>query len=430
MIIVDNKLAERAAAGNPIQVGLIGAGEMAIGLVNQIERHIPGMRIAAIYNRTAARAKQAYVTAGHDSISVPSSGSELDDVIRQGKPAIVPSVDVLLAAEQIDVIVEMTGAVEFSFDAILKCFAAGKHVVTFNAEIDATLGPYLQRKAKQAGVRYTLGDGDQPGVTLNLYRQVKAMGFQPLVCGNIKGMLDHYRNPETQRGFAEQNGLSVNMVTSFADGTKVSLEQATIANATGMGVAKRGMLAMEYKGHVDELTDRYDLDQLQAHGGIVEMVIGAKPGPGVFVFATTEDPISKRFLEYGKLGKGPLYSFYVPYHLLFFEFPFSIARLVDFEDGTLDAADHFSVEVVSVAKTDLAAGQVLDGMGGFFAYGECENSSVVQQERSLPIALSAGKRLLRPIPQGQVISWNDVEILDPTSTDQAYHQFVGMPLNP
>jgi predicted homoserine dehydrogenase-like protein len=429
MIIVDNKLAERAAAGNPIQVGLIGAGEMAIGLVNQIERHVPGMRIAAISNRSAARAKQAYVTAGYDSISVPSQGAELDDVIRQGKPAIVPSVDVLLAAEQIDVIVEMTGSVEFSFDAILKCFAAGKHVVTFNAEIDATLGPYLQRKAGEAGVRYTLGDGDQPGVTLNLYRNVKAMGFNPLVCGNIKGMLDHYRNPETQKGFAEQSGMSVNMVTSFADGTKVSLEQASIANATGMGVAQRGMLALEYEGHVDDLTGRYDLDQLRESGGIVEMVVGARPGPGVFVFASTEDPVSKRFLEYGKLGKGPLYSFYVPYHLLFFEFPFSIARLVDFQDGTLDALDHFSVEVVAVAKSDLQAGQVLDGIGGYLAYGECENSSVVQKDRLLPMALSHGKRLLRPVKKDHAISWHDVEILEPCSTDIAYHEFIGSPLN-
>ena len=214
-------------------------------------------------------------------------------------------------------------------------------MVTFNAEIDATIGPYLQQKAAQAGVRYTLGDGDQPGVTLNLYRHVKSMGFNPLVCGNNKGMLDHYRTPETQKGFAEAAGISVNMATCFADGTKVSLEQASIANATGMQVARRGMLAIESGLHVDELTDRYDLDQLKALGGIVEMVVGAQPGPGVFVYAATDDPVSRRFLDYSKLGKGPLYSFYVPYHLLFFELPFSIARLVDFSDGTVDALDAF-----------------------------------------------------------------------------------------
>jgi len=420
MIIVDTKLAEREAAGHPIQVGLIGAGEMAIGLVNQIERYIPGMRVAAIFNRTTDKALQAYRTAGHESVAQAKSSCDLDDLIAARRPALAPSVDALVGAERIDVVVEMTGAVEFSFDAILKCFAAGKSVVTFNAEIDATVGPYLQKRARAAGVRYTLGDGDQPGVTLNLFRQVKAMGFTPLVCGNIKGMLDHYRNPETQKGFAKKAGLSVNMVTSFADGTKISLEQAAIANATGMRVARRGMLAINHEGHVDDLTDRYDIDRLKELGGIVEMVIGAQPGPGVFVFATTDDPVSRRFLAYGKLGKGPLYSFYVPYHLLFFELPFSIARLVDFGDGTLDSLDRFSVEVVTAAKKDLKAGELLDGMGGFCHYGECENSPVVRSEKLLPVALAEGKKLVRDIPKDQPISWADIESAALSPVEEAY----------
>ena len=408
MMIIDQKLNEREAAGTPIQVGLIGAGEMAIGLVNQIERHIPGMRIAAIYNRTTTRAFEAYKTAGVDLIIEAAKPSQVDDAIRSGRAVVASSPSVLLEADLIDVVLEMTGAIHFSFDVILRAFAAGKHVVSFNAELDATIGPYLQIKAREYGVRYTLGDGDQPGVTLNLYRQVKLMGFQPLVCGNIKGMLDHYRNPDTQKGFAEQSGLSVNMVTSFADGTKVSLEQACIANATGMQVARRGMLAIESDQHIDTLRDRYDLEQLKALGGIVEMVIGAQPGPGVFVYATTEDPVSKRFLELGKLGKGPLYSFYVPYHLLFFEFPFSIARLVDFDDGTLDASECFSVEVLATAKKDLQAGDVLDGLGGFAYYGECENRSEILQGGFLPVGLADGLKLRNDVSKDQAIRWDDV----------------------
>jgi predicted homoserine dehydrogenase-like protein len=408
MIIIDQKLRAREAAGTPIQVGLIGAGEMAIGLVNQIERHIPGMRIAAIYNRTAARAHQAYQTAGVEAVLSASTASQVDDAIRRNRGVVTESVQVLVDAASIDVIVEMTGAIEFAFDVILKAFAAGKHVVSFNAELDATLGPLLQSKARASGVRYTLGDGDQPGVTLNLYRQVKLMGFNPLVCGNIKGMLDHYRNPDTQKGFAEEKGLSVNMVTSFADGTKVSFEQAAIANATGMQVARRGMLAIEYDGHVDDLTSRYDIDQLKQLGGIVEMVIGAQPGPGVFVFASTDDPVSARFLDYGKMGKGPLYSFYVPYHLLFFEFPFSIARLVDFDDGTLDSSESFSVEVLATAKKNMQAGTTLDGLGGFSTYGECENRSEMIQGGFLPIGLADGLKLRNDVSKDQALRWDDV----------------------
>lgn len=257
-------------------------------------------------------------------------------------------------------------------------------------------------------------------MTLNLYRYVSAMGMQPLVCGNNKGMLDHYRTPETQKGFAEQTGMSVDMVTSFADGTKVSLEQASIANATGMQVARRGMIAIEYDGMVDDLTGRYDVDELKALGGIVEMVVGGKPGPGVFVFATTDDPVLQRFMEYGKLGKGPLYSFYTPYHLLFIDLPFSIARLVDFDDGTLDARDQLSVEVLSTAKRDLKAGEVLDGIGGFTVYGECENHVAVQSEKLLPIAFSKGKTLLRDIPKDSAVTWADVAEKPSTAVELAY----------
>jgi predicted homoserine dehydrogenase-like protein len=423
MMIIDEKLKTREATGTPIQVALIGAGEMATGLVHQIEHYVPGMRIAGIFNRTLPRAHDAFKRAGVGGVLTVSRGRQMDDAIRSGQAVVAEVPEALLEADLIDVVVEMTGTVGFAFDVILQAFVAGKHVVSFNAELDATLGPYLQRKAREHGVRYTLGDGDQPGVTLNLYRQVQAMGFQPLVCGNIKGMLDHYRTPETQKGFAEQSGISVNMVTSFADGTKVSLEQACIANATGMQVARRGMLAIESDLHVDALTDRYDVDQLKALGGIVEMVIGAQPGPGVFVYATTEDSVSKRFLDIGKLGKGPLYSFYVPYHLLFFEFPFSIVRLVDFADGTLDAREHFSVEVLATAKKTMQAGELLDGLGGFCTYGECENRRDMIGGRFLPIGLAEGLELRNAVSKDQAITWGDV-LFDPTNPIIAAYQSI------
>jgi predicted homoserine dehydrogenase-like protein len=382
------------------------------------------MRVAAIFNRTIKKAINAFEIAGVDNSVLIKSGRDLDEKIKLKKHAFAELPDHIFASEQIDVIVEMTGTVVLAFQWIMQAFAAGKHVVSFNAELDATMGPYLQSQARNSGVKYTLADGDQPGVTLNLYRQVKLMGFKPLVCGNIKGMLDHYRNPETQLGFAKANGLSVDMVTSFADGTKVSLEQASIANATGMQVAKRGMHALRFEGHIDDLTNSYDIDELNELGGIVEMVIGGQPGPGVFVFASTEDPISKRFLEYGKLGKGPLYSFYTPYHLLFFELPFSIARVVDFNDGTLDAQDSYSVEVISTAKTDLKAGTALDGMGGFTCYGQCENHNIVQKEKLLPIALSKGKVLLNSVKKDDVIRWSDVASSEMSDVEKAYHSSV------
>ena len=147
-----------------------------------------------------------------------------------------------------------------------------------NAELDGTLGPMLKLRADRAGVVYSASDGDQPGVQMNLYRFVRAIGVTPLVCGNIKGLHDPYRNPTTQEGFARRWGQNPYMVTSFADGTKISFEQATVANATGMTVARRGMLGHEHHGHVDELTERYDVDELRELGGIVDYVVGAQAG--------------------------------------------------------------------------------------------------------------------------------------------------------
>ncbi|MEM1223319.1 MAG: SAF domain-containing protein, partial [Verrucomicrobiota bacterium] len=420
MIIIDTKLQEREAQNRPIQVAVIGAGEMSIGLINQIERYTPGMRTAVIYNRTLARAFEAYKTAGVDTVETVSSTAQLDEFIVKGTAAVSDSTQVIFDSEQIDIVVEMTGSIHFAFAATVDAFEAGKSVVTFNAELDSTVGPYLQSIAKAKGVRYTLADGDQPGVTMNLYRYVKGMGFEPLVCGNIKGMLDNYRNPETQKGFAEMSGMSVDMVTSFADGTKVAMEQATIANATGMKVLQRGMRSIEYTGHVEDKAGEFDVDKLRAIGGAVEMIVGAKPGPGVFVYATSDDPVSIRFLEYGKLGKGPLYCFYVPYHLLFFEIPTSIARLVDFGDGTLDALDTLSVEVTTTAKKDLKAGDVLDGIGGFAAYGECENSETFAEEEFLPMGFSRGKKLIRDVAKDTPITWQDVEKTSLDPVEKAY----------
>ncbi|MGC6431130.1 MAG: hypothetical protein ACON5F_08825 [Jejuia sp.] len=311
---------------------------------------------------------------------------------------------------EIDVVVEMTGQIQFGFEAIMKAFRAGKDVVSFSAELESVLGLYLREKAKEHGVKYTLGDGDQPGVTANLYRFVKQMGLTPLVCGNIKGMLDYYRTPATQKKFAESWGMNPVMATNFADGTKVNMEQACVANYTGMTIAQRGMLAYESKAHVDSLTGLYDFEMLQEKGGIVEMVVGALPSPGVFVYAASNDAYTTKYMRYGKLGDGPLYSFYQPYHLLFFELTFSIARLIDFDDVTLDAKYGMNVEVVSVAKENLKVGDTLDGVGGFKTYGLCETGQIMKAQNLLPIGLSENAVLKNNVEKDSAISFDDVEL--------------------
>jgi predicted homoserine dehydrogenase-like protein len=418
MIIIDRALQTRAAAGNPIKVGMIGAGFMGRGIANQIVNSVPGMELVAISNRQIDAAKQAYSEAGIEDIQVVATVSELEDAIANGKYAVTEDAKLLCRAEGIDALIEVTGAVEFGAQIVMEAIAHCKHVIMMNAELDGTIGPILKVYADKAGVILSACDGDQPGVQMNLYRFVKSIGLTPLLCGNIKGLQDPYRNPTTQEGFAKRWGQKPHMVASFADGTKISFEQAIVANATGMKVAKRGMLGYDFNGYVDEMTQLYDVEQLKELGGIVDYVVGAKPGPGVYVFATHDDPKQRHYLNLYKLGEGPLYSFYTPYHLCHFEVPLSVARAVLFGDAVMSPLAGPLVDVITTAKIDLKAGETLDGIGYYMTYGQCENSDIVQQQNLLPIGLAEGCRLKRDISKDQVLTYEDVELPEGRLCDQ------------
>lgn len=409
MIIVDEALKRRAAEGNPIRVGMIGAGFMGRGFVNQVTNSVPGMEVVAIANRTRRKAEKAFSEAGVSSTPVATRG-ELQNALARGERAVMEDPLLLCESDGIDAIVEVTGAVEFGAQVTVAALRAGKHVVSMNAELDGTLGPILKTYADQAGVVLTGCDGDQPGVQMNLFRFVRGIGVTPLVCGNVKGLQDPYRNPTTQLGFAQKWGQNPEMVTSFADGTKISFEQAVVANATGMCVSKRGMNGFDFTGHVDELTLRYDVDELRRLGGIVDYVVGAKPPPGVFVLGTHDDPKQRHYLNLYKLGEGPLYSFYVPYHLCHFEVPNSVARAVLFHDATLRPLGAPRVDVVAVAKVPLEVGCVVDGLGGYKTYGVCENHGVVRRERLLPMGLAEGCIVQRPLAKDAVLTYEDVRL--------------------
>jgi predicted homoserine dehydrogenase-like protein len=410
MIIVDTELQRLEEAGTPIRVGLVGAGYIAEAAALQIVNATPGMELVAIANRTVQKAIGIWREIGRDEIREATTLEALEEAIGAGTAVVACEHELLSRSGQIDVILELTGAVGFGAEVALAAFAGGKHVVTMNAEMDATLGPVLRHRAKAAGVIYTLTEGDQPGVQMNLYRWVRTLGLTPLVCGNIKGMIDRYRTPDTQAGFARQWGQSPNMVTSFADGTKVSMEQACVANATGMCVAKRGMGGPEHNGHIDRLVDFYDVDALREMGGVVDYALGSEPSPGVYVFATHEDGRVQDYLRYAKLGQGPLYSFYIPYHLFHLEVPISVARAAIFRDTTLAADGPMRVEVVATAKRALRAGETLDGIGGFMTYGECENAWVSEAEGLLPMGIAEGCVLVRDVPKDAALRLSDVRI--------------------
>lgn len=412
MIIVDRALEKRQQENNPIRVAMIGAGFMGRGIALQIQSSVPGMELVAISNRHLDAAKRAYQQAGIEAFRAVETTEQLEESIAQRQYAVAEDAMLVCKAQGIDAVIEVTGAVEFGAQVAFKAIENGKHVILMNAELDGTLGPILKVYADKAGVVITNADGDQPGVIMNLYRFVKSLGVKPVLCGNIKGLHDPYRNPTTQEGFARKWGQKPHMVTSFADGTKISFEQAIVANATGMKVAKRGMFGptVPTGTPIQEAAKQFPMKSLIEGPGIVDYVVGAEPSPGVFVLGTHEHSAQKHYLNLYKLGEGPLYCFYTPYHLCHFEVPNTVARAVLFADATITPKGAPLVDVVAAAKVDLKAGQALDGMGHYTTYGLSENAIVVRDQNLLPIGLAEGCTLKRDIAKDHVLAIEDVAI--------------------
>jgi predicted homoserine dehydrogenase-like protein len=410
MIIVDSALKAREHEGKPIRVGMVGAGFMGQGLTNQITHSIPGMRMAAVYNRHPERAQQVYQYSGIDEIVIASSQTQFDQAIHEGKAVVAEDPFMLCRSDAIDVIIDVTGSVEFGAHVILEAFKHGKPVVLMNAEVDATIGPILQVYARKHNVILSACEGDEPGLQMNLYRWVKGLGLIPRVIGNVKGLQDPYRNPTTQQGWAERWGQNAAMVTSFADGSKISFEQSIVANATGFKVQSRGMSrGLEYDGSIMDIQDLYDLDEIRSVGGIVDYTVGPA-GVKIFCLAEHTDPKQRHYLNLYKMGEGPLYPFWVPYHLPHFEAPNAIARVVLFGDNVAPPLNGPIVEVCAVAKRNLKAGERLDEYGMYTTYGEAVNTEEMNSKRYLPEGLVEGCKMKRALAKDQVLTYDDVEL--------------------
>jgi len=412
MIIVDRALEMRQHEGRPIRVAMVGAGFMGRGIALQIISSFPGIKLAAIANRHIEAAKRAYGEAGVEDTVVVHSATQLEDTASRGRHAVTEDALLLCKAGNIDAIIEVTGTVEFGAHVAMKAIENQKHIILMNAELDGTIGPILKVYADKAGVIITNSDGDQPGVIMNLYRFLRGIGIKPVVCGNIKGLHDPYRTPTTQEAFARRWNQKPHMVTSFADGTKISFEQAIVANATGMRVAQRGMFGptVPVGTHISKAAALFRLDELPEGVGIVDYVVGAEPGPGVFVIGTHDNPLQKQYLNLYKLGEGPAYCFYTPYHLCHFEVPNTVARAVLFNDAAITPRGAPCVDVITTAKRDIKAGEMLDGIGYYMTYGQCENADVVHVQNLLPIGLAEGCYLMRDVRKDQVITYDDVSL--------------------
>jgi predicted homoserine dehydrogenase-like protein len=387
-MFVDTALRAREATGRPIRVGMIGAGATGRAIALQLGTPAPGIRLVAISNRTPDHGERAFREAGITTWSRAASAREAETEIARGFPVLTDDPSVLTACDNIDVLVEVTGTIETAARVVLEAFDHGKHVVLVNAELDSLLGPILKEKADRAGVVVTHTDGEEPGVAMTLLRYLRSLGLRPVAAGNIKGMVDHYRTPETQRAFAERNDQDAKKVTSFADATKLSMEATVLSNATGFRVGRRGMYGPACKD-VREMANLMPADQMLGTG-LIDYALGAAPYTGAFVIVHEESPLKKAHLPHIQIAS-------------------TIGRAVIHRDPTVAPIAGPVCEVVTIAKKDLKAGERLDGIGGFCTYGQIDNATAARAMAALPIALSEGCVLRRDVSRDDMLALDDVE---------------------
>lgn len=363
-------------------VAVIGAGYVATGVVHAIAQS-PGMRPAIVVNRNPDRAVAALTQMGIEEADIVTTDSRetLLAALRSGQPAVAPHSS-LLTDLPIDVVVEATGALDYGTESILALLDAGKHIVSFNAECDALLGWLFHQRARANNVIYTIADGDQPGVLFRLQQQVEAMGFEVTASLNCKRHLDVHQNPETGAGYAARDTTSSHMTTAFGDGTKMQVEQAVVANATGMIPDLRGMHGIES----NVATAAADIAATLSAPGRVDFTLGGDFGAGVGIVGRHPNaPLHQKAMSFYKMGDGPDYFFFRPYHLVHLEIPMTIAELLLDNEPLVTIDEPHVAEVVAIAKKNLAAGEVLDCIGGFSAYGHIDTAEAAAGY--LPIGL-------------------------------------------
>lgn len=404
---VDTALEKLEAQGSPIRIAMVGAGATGRAIALQLGTPVSGIRLVAIANRSPENAERAFREGGFAQPRRIISSREAEDSITRGVPVVTTDPFVLTGCGAVDVLVEATGTVEAAAGVVLDAFDHGKHVVLVNAELDSLVGPILKAKADQAGVILTHTDGDEPGVAMTLLRYLRTLGLRVVAAGNIKGMVDYYRNPDTQRAFAEKNDQDVRKVTSFADSTKLSMEATVLANATGFRVGRRGMFGPPCS-YVREVANRLPAKEM-LETGLVDFALGAAPHTGAFVVIHEDLPLKKAQLAYYKLGDGPFYVFYTPFHLPHLQIASTIGRAFVDRDATVAPIGGPVCEVVAVAKRDLKAGERLDGIGGFCTYGLVDNVGAARAVRALPIGLSEGCVLAHDIAKDDVVCFDHID---------------------
>lgn len=410
MIIVDNALKNLENENLQIKVAIVGAGYMAKAVAYQICKFTPGILLVAISNRNLDKAKIAFQAADVLDAEEINSLPDLERNIRLGIPSVTSNPLFLAAAKGIDAIVEVTGTVEFSAKVTMNALKNKKHVILMNAALDATLGPILSVYARRSGVILTNVDGNPAGTSMNLYRHVKSLGIEPIFCGSIDDQQSSYENPASMQSMSVRFGQNAQVASSFADGSKSCFEQAMLANATGMRLGGAESISISSKPKALPNTGFRLLcaDDQSNFPNISQQVLAADDGPGVFILATTDDPVQQYYLNRYRLNDGPFYMFKMPFQMCHYEVSDTIAKAVLYRDPAITPLNKPYVEVVATAKRDIKAGEILDGIGGYLTYGVAENADETQEKNYLPLGVAENCILKHNVSKDQILTYDDV----------------------
>lgn len=421
------QLKARAAEGKPVHVGLIGAGKFGSMYLSQVPR-TPGIHLTGIADLSPERARQALKRVGWEASRC--AAKSWDEALRTGATFITDDADEMIASGAVDVVIDATGSPAAGIHHALKCCEHGRHIIMVNVEADVLAGPYLARRAAEAGVIYSMASGDQPALIAELVDWARTIGLEVVCAGKGTKYLPiyHQSTPDTvwgHYGFSEaqvaSGDFNAQMFNSFLDGTKSALEMAAVANGCDLTPPPDG-LAFPPCG-VDDLPHilRPVADGgILPHKGSVEVVSSIeRDGRPVFrdlrwgvyaVFEAPTDYVRDCFAQYGLKtdSTGRYAAMYKPYHLIGLELGISVATIAIRGEAT-GATASFRGDVAATAKRLLKAGEKLDGEGGHTVYGKLMPAAESLRQGVLPIGLAHNLVLKNQVPAGKPVRWSDVD---------------------
>ena len=399
--------------GRPIRIGLIGCGEMGTDVITQCE-HMVGITVAAVASRKIINAQNAMSIAGKsiESYAVVDNAIEMSNAMTSGKTAITEDAQLVCTAPQIDVVIDATGRPAVGAEIGLVAMEHGKHLVMMNVEGDVCIGAFLKREAKRLGVVYTLGAGDEPSSCMELIDFVTALGYPIVAAGKGKNNpLNITATPDDYAEEAKRRNMNVRMLVEFVDGSKTMVEMAAISNATGLVPDKAGMhgptaILTELEKYLCPVAD----GGILSRKGVVDFTVGKGVAPGVFVIAEISHPRMRERMNDLKLGAGPYYRFYRPYHLTSLEVPLSCARAVLYGTPDMEPRDVPTSEVCALAKRDLKVGERLDAVGEYTYRAWIMTVGEARAKKALPCGVIENGKVIKTIKQGELLTNDNIAV--------------------